>query len=107
MSLASAIVMDGNLARPQGQGDVLNTSEVVQALTTAGAGTVTAQMLASNVINRTGPGGAVADTLPTAAQLINQLLPTVVMLALVLLLLLVFKLVLLGVLSTLTTLRLL
>jgi hypothetical protein len=75
MSLASAVIMDGNLARPQGQGDVLNTSEVVQALATAGAGTVTAAMLAANVLNRTGPGGAVADTLPTAAQLINQLLP--------------------------------
>jgi hypothetical protein len=54
-----------------GQGDVLNTSEVVATLATAGAGAVTAAMLAANVLNRTGPGGAVADTLPTAAQLIN------------------------------------
>lgn len=39
-------------------------------LTTAGAGTLTAALLqAGNLIRRTGPGGAVADTLATAAEM--------------------------------------
>jgi hypothetical protein len=75
MSLASPIVMDGNLARPMGQGDVINAQEVVATLTTAGAGAVTAQMLITGLLSRTGPGGAVADTFPTASSLINALLP--------------------------------
>lgn len=40
------------------------------ALATAGAGTLTAALLqAGNIIRRTGPTGAVADTLATAAEM--------------------------------------
>lgn len=40
------------------------------ALATAGAGTLTAALLAAgNLIQRTGPGGAVADTFDTAAAM--------------------------------------
>lgn len=73
MSLATPLVMDGQLARTMVPGDVLNTQEQVQTLTTAGAGTVTAQMLLSGILSRTGPTGAVADTFPTASALIAAL----------------------------------
>lgn len=40
------------------------------ANSTAGASTLTAASLLAGVINRTGPGGAYADTLPTVNQLV-------------------------------------
>lgn len=75
MSLATPLIMDGNLTRAMAPGDVLNTQEVVQTLTTVGAGAVTAAMMLSGLLSRTGPTGAVADTLPTASSLVNALLP--------------------------------
>jgi len=71
--LTKPMVMDGNLARPIGPGDVLAAGELLQSLTTAGTGAITAQLLAGGLINRTGPGAGYADTPPTSAALIAWL----------------------------------
>ena len=54
------------MAQP-GDGPILNLSPT--ALTTAGAGTILAILLATGLIVRTGPAGAVADTIDTGANL--------------------------------------
>jgi len=54
------------VAQP-GDGPILNLKPT--ALTTAGAGTLLANLLTSGLIVRTGPGGAVADTIDTGANL--------------------------------------
>ncbi len=50
-------------------GDGLIMYPAPTALTTAGAGTLLAALLASGLLVRTGPGGAVADTIDTGANL--------------------------------------
>ena len=64
------ISYDGGMQRTIARGDLLGAAETLTALTTAGAGALTGAILNSNIINRTGPGGAVADTLDTAPAII-------------------------------------
>lgn len=51
-------------------GALLGAKEVITTLTTAGAGALTGAILATNILNRTGPTGAVADTTGTATEII-------------------------------------
>lgn len=73
MSLVRPVVYDGGLQRQTFPGDVLAGGEALNALTTAGAGTLTAALMISGIINRTGPGGAYNDTTDTAQNIINAL----------------------------------
>lgn len=52
------------------QGDVAGFAEVIATLTTAGAGTITAAMLASGILNRTGPGAGFTDTTDSAVNIL-------------------------------------
>jgi hypothetical protein len=70
MSLLKMMARDSGLMRQVSIGDLLGASETLTALATAGAGALTGALLANNIINRTGPGGAVADTLDTAPNII-------------------------------------
>lgn len=70
MSLLKMMSRDGGLMRQISIGDLLGASEALMALSTVGAGTVTGAILANNIINRTGPVGAVADTTDTAAAIV-------------------------------------
>ena len=71
MSVTKPVVYDGGFQRSVAQGDLLGANEVVATLTTAGAGALTGVLLASNILSRTGPAGAVADTLDTPANIIS------------------------------------
>jgi hypothetical protein len=73
MAYARPLIMDGQLNRSIQPGDVLLLGEVIQPLTTVGAGTLTALLVASGLIYRTGPTGAYTDTTDTAANIINQI----------------------------------
>ena len=53
-----------------GDGPMLNLAPT--ALSTAGAGTILAALLATGLVIRTGPTGAVADTIDTGANLDTQ-----------------------------------
>jgi hypothetical protein len=54
-------------------GDLMANGEVIGALTTAGAGTWTAALIAGGIIRRTGPGGGYTDTTDTANNIIAAL----------------------------------
>lgn len=71
MSLLKMMTRDNGLMRQVSIGDLLGASEILTALTTAGAGALTGALLANNILNRTGPAGAVADTVDTATNIIN------------------------------------
>lgn len=58
-----------NDVRAAGPGDALMSQLRATALATVGAGSLTASMLASGLLERTGPTGNYIDTLPTVAQL--------------------------------------
>jgi hypothetical protein len=73
MSLVKPTVYDNGFQRRQSQGDLAGAAEVVSTLTTAGAGALTGAILATNILSRTGPGGAVADTTDTAANIITAI----------------------------------
>lgn len=70
MSLQKPNTRDGGLIRSVAIGDLLGAAEIVGTLTTAGAGSITGAILANNIINRTGPTGAVADTFDTASNIL-------------------------------------
>lgn len=70
MSIMKPRVTDGGFARVAAVGDLLGAAESISALATAGAGTLTGAVLAANILNRTGPTGAVADTTDTASNII-------------------------------------
>lgn len=70
MTLLKFNVMDNRMVRQVAQGDLLGAAETIASLTTAGAGTLTGALLANNILNRTGPTGAVADTTDTASLII-------------------------------------
>ncbi len=59
-----------NDVRAAGTGDALMSQLVYTAITTIGAGTLTASGILGGIINRTGPTADYIDTLPTVAQLI-------------------------------------
>ncbi len=58
-----------NDLRIQGPGDQIMSQQRFIALSTVGAGVITALALLSGIINRTGPTGAYSDTLPDANTL--------------------------------------
>ena len=71
MSAAKPVIYDGNLARQLVQGDLMCAGEVINnALTTVGSGTILGSMLATGILNRTGPAGAFTDTTDTAGNII-------------------------------------
>lgn len=70
MSALKGVVYDGGLQRPALPGDVAAWAEIIAALTTVGAGTLTAPLLLSGIINRTGPVAGYIDTTDTAANII-------------------------------------
>lgn len=55
------------------QGDVAGLGEVIAALATVGAGTITAAMLASGILQRTGPVGGFTDTTDSATNILAAL----------------------------------
>lgn len=63
------VVDNGGVPRYIAPGDGILNSMKDNALTTAGAGTILAALMASGLILRTGPGLAYADTLDTGANL--------------------------------------
>lgn len=73
MSFNKPVVYDGSFQRRVAQGDVMAGAELVGTLTTAGAGALTGALLANNILSRTGPGGAVADTVDSATNIINAI----------------------------------
>lgn len=73
--LARALVGDGggNMERFAGPGDLNADGRRIATLTTVGAGTITAAMIAAGILRRTGPVGGVTDTTATAQQIITAL----------------------------------
>lgn len=67
------VIYSGSMQRKQQIGDILTGGEIVATLTTVGAGTLTGTLLANTVLSRTGPVGAVADTVDTATAIITAL----------------------------------
>jgi len=65
---------DGNTAyRTSAPGDIFLSGEIIAPLTTVGAGTLTAALITSGIIRRTGPTGDYTDTTDTAANILNAL----------------------------------
>ena len=60
--LARPAVYDNSLQRMIAPGDVVCGGEIIASLATAGNGTITAEMLSSNILSRTGPTRAYTDT---------------------------------------------
>lgn len=73
MALVYPRVDDGGNVRRTFPGDLVGGGETLSALTTIGAGTLTAALLTSGLINRTGPTGAYNDTTDSAQNIINAL----------------------------------
>lgn len=73
MLLRALSYSDGDIARPFSLGDVMDTQEQFTALTTVGAGTILAAMIAGGPLKRSGPVGGFADTFDTANNIINAL----------------------------------
>lgn len=72
--LSKAIIRDNGLFRTISQGDLVGAAEGVgSALATVGAGTLTAALLVTNFLTRTGPTGAYTDTTDTATNIIAAL----------------------------------
>lgn len=68
-------ITDGGMTREVLPGDVIAGGENILAgsLTTVGAGTWTAAMIATGIIRRTGPVGGYTDTTDTASNIIKAL----------------------------------
>lgn len=66
----SQVDLGGNNVQAQPVGARTLSQEQIVALTTAGAGTLTAEMLLAGILNRTGPGAGYADTFPSADSLL-------------------------------------
>jgi hypothetical protein len=73
MLLRAASYSDMNVLRPFSLGDVMDTQEQFTALTTVGAGTITAAMIAGGALKRTGPVGGFTDTFDTVQNIITAL----------------------------------
>ena len=74
MTVAKPLIMDGMIPRLISQGDVLAGAEILQTLTNAGNTTLTASLLLSGLLSRSGVGSAYSDTFDSAANIINGLL---------------------------------
>lgn len=71
MSMLRPQGTDGaGLVRCAGPGDVLMAGEAIQALTTVGAGTITAALMMTGILRRTGPAGGYTDTFDSAANIV-------------------------------------
>lgn len=64
-------VYDNGMERKQQIGDLVAGGEIVGVLTTVGAGALTGALLANTILSRTGPVGAVADTVGTADTIVS------------------------------------
>ena len=73
MAILKPVVFDGGMQRQILSGDVVGGTEILSSQTTAGSGTLTAALLTSGIINRTGPGAGYTDTTDTAQNIINAL----------------------------------
>jgi hypothetical protein len=73
MLMRYASYSDFNVLRPFSFGDVNDTQEQFTALTTVGAGTILAAMIAGGSLQRTGPAGAFTDTFDTAQNIVAAL----------------------------------
>lgn len=73
MALVRAAIYASDFLRGQLAGDLCAVGPVAAALTTAGAGTITAAMIAGGVIRRTGPAAGFTDTWPTSEQICAML----------------------------------
>lgn len=74
MSYVKPTVYDNGFQRQVSQGDVVAGGEVVGALTTVGAGTLTAALITGNsIISRSGSVAAYNDTTDTAANIISTI----------------------------------
>lgn len=74
MSYVKAQTKDNGFVRDVSNGDVVAMGEVIGVLGTVGNGSLTAALITSfTLISRTGPAGAYADTVDTAANLIAAL----------------------------------
>lgn len=73
MLLRPASYSDFSILRPVSLGDLLDTQEVFTALTTAGAGTILAALIAGGSLKRTGPAGVFNDTFDTAQNIVQAL----------------------------------
>lgn len=72
--LAKQMVRDAGMPRQIAQGDIIGAAEGVgSALATVGAGTLSAALLVTNFLTRTGPTGAYTDTTDTATNIIAAL----------------------------------
>jgi hypothetical protein len=72
MSAVRTVVYDANMQRQIMRGDTLCASEVIPATNNSNALTITAAMLGGSFIARN-PSAAAADTIDTAANIINAL----------------------------------
>jgi hypothetical protein len=74
MSYVKAQTRDNGFVRDVSNGDVVAQGEVIGVLSTVGAGALTAALITGySLISRTGPVGAYADTVATAADIIAAL----------------------------------
>lgn len=71
--LQKVLIRDNALLRPSIVGDTIASQDLLSNLTTVGAGTLTASLLLTSIIYRTGPVGAYIDTTDTAANIMNYL----------------------------------
>lgn len=60
----------GNNVQKQGPGDMVMDQKKSYPITTVGSGVIPAEAMLSGLIDRSGPTGAYADVLPTAAALL-------------------------------------
>lgn len=73
MTLVIPIIKDKAFERTLLPGDVVITNEKSSTLTTVGAGTLTGSLLASGILDRSGPTADFTDTTSTAADIINSI----------------------------------
>lgn len=73
--LARSLIGDGggNMKREIAGGDLLAQGKRIATLTTVGAGTITAAMIAAGILRRTGPVGGFTDTFATAQEILTAL----------------------------------
>lgn len=69
--LARPLGLDAGITRPFSDGDVMDSRDRIATLTTVGAGSITAAMIASAILSRTGPVGGFTDTVDTAQNIVN------------------------------------
>ena len=69
--LARELLLDNGITRAFSDQDLIDTRETIQALTTVGAGSLTAALVTASILRRTGPVGGFADTFDTSQNIVN------------------------------------